>query len=157
MRINLDRKCRKCNGDLEVRIYKNRVGGRQQGLYCSKCGKYNKFLTNDEVFYCAGENYLFKNEYGDLSDTVFKNLMYITTAKVDEVKVPPKTNASSNSVGGKMEEEKIVRQSIDAISRLDEMLEDLENEGLEKDNILTKSKELVFWLQYYAYAYFEED
>ena len=56
-----------------------------------------------------------------------------------------------------MEEENIVMQSIEAISRLDEMLEDLENEGLEKDNILTKSKELVFWLQYYADAYFGEE
>jgi hypothetical protein len=56
-----------------------------------------------------------------------------------------------------MEEEKIVRQSIDAISRLDSMLEDLENEGLEKDNILTKSKELVYWLTYYADTYFEEE
>jgi hypothetical protein len=124
-----------------VRIYKNREGGRQQGLYCSKCGKYNKFLTNDEVFYCVNENYLFKNEYGDLSGTALENLTY----------------ASSNDIGGKMEEESIVRQSIDAISRLDEMLEDLENEGLEKDNILTKSKELVYWLAYYADTYFEEE
>lgn len=55
------------------------------------------------------------------------------------------------------QEKNIVIQSIDAISRLDEMLENLENEGIEKNNILTKSKELVFWLQYYADAYFEED
>jgi hypothetical protein len=55
------------------------------------------------------------------------------------------------------QEENIVRQSIEAISKLDEMLEDLENDSLEKDNILTKSKELVFWLQYYLETYFEED
>ena len=55
------------------------------------------------------------------------------------------------------QEENIVKQSIEAISKLDEMLEDLEYDSLEKDNILTKSKELVFWLQYYADAYFEED
>lgn len=55
------------------------------------------------------------------------------------------------------QEKNIVMQSIDAISRLDSMLEDLENDGLEKDNILTKSKELVYWLTYYADTYFEEE
>lgn len=55
------------------------------------------------------------------------------------------------------QEKSIVIQSIDAISRLDSMLEDLENDGLEKDNILTKSKELVYWLQYYLDTYFEEE
>ena len=75
MEFNLPRKCRICGGDLMVYIYKNRVNLRQQGLYCSKCGKYHKFLTNDEVFYCKSNGYVFKNEYGDLSNTKLKNLL----------------------------------------------------------------------------------
>lgn len=54
-------------------------------------------------------------------------------------------------------EENIVRQSIEAISKLYELLEDLEYDSLEKDNILTKIKELVSWLQHYADIYLEEE
>jgi len=66
------KKCKKCGGEVVVKIYKNRAGGRQQGLYCSKCGKYYKFLTNAEVFECVKEGYKLCNTYGDLSNTALK-------------------------------------------------------------------------------------
>lgn len=75
-KINLDKKCKICDGELVVRIYKNKAKQRQQGLYCSMCGKYNKFLTNDEVFYCAGKGYKIINTFGSLLDTKLKNLKY---------------------------------------------------------------------------------
>ena len=74
-RIELPSRCRICEGSLIVKIYKNSVGGKQQGLYCGKCGKYHKFLTNDEVFWCAGNDYKIENTYGDLSQTALKNLI----------------------------------------------------------------------------------
>ena len=74
-RIELPERCKICEGSLIVRIYKNRTGGRQQGLYCGKCGKYHKFLTNDEVYYAAGKDYRIINEYGNLGQTPLKNLI----------------------------------------------------------------------------------
>lgn len=75
--MNLPKKCKICNNDLLVKIYKNKVGNRQQGLYCSKCGKYHKFITNDEVFWCVGNDYVVENTYGSLENTPLKNLKII--------------------------------------------------------------------------------
>ena len=72
--MELQDKCVKCGEPLIVRIYKNRAGGKQQGLYCGSCGKYYKFLTNEEVYYAFGKKYKIVNEYGDLSDTKLKQL-----------------------------------------------------------------------------------
>ena len=72
--MELQDKCVKCGEPLIVRIYKNRAGGKQQGLYCGSCGKYHKFLTNKEVYYAFYKKYKIVNEYGDLSDTKLKQL-----------------------------------------------------------------------------------
>lgn len=48
-----------------------------------------------------------------------------------------------------MREEDIIDKTIDILSRLDEYYEKLEDNTIEKANIYTKTKELVFWLTYY--------
>ena len=48
-----------------------------------------------------------------------------------------------------MSEEEIIDKTIDILSRLDEYYETLEDNTVEKANIYTKAKELVFWLTYY--------
>ena len=72
--MELQDKCVKCGEPLIVRIYKNRAGGKQQGLYCGSCGKYHKFLTNEEVYYAFYKKYKIVNEFGDLSNTKLKQL-----------------------------------------------------------------------------------
>ena len=46
-------------------------------------------------------------------------------------------------------EEELINKTIDTLSQLDDYFEMFEVEGLEKINICTKTKELIFWLQYY--------
>lgn len=48
-----------------------------------------------------------------------------------------------------MSEEEIIDKTIDILTRLDEYYENLEDNTIEKVNIYTKAKELVFWLTYY--------
>ena len=72
--MDIERKCRLCGSDLYVLLYKNKALRLQQGLYCSMCGKYHKFLTNNEVFYAVGTGIQIKNTYGDLSQTNLKQL-----------------------------------------------------------------------------------
>ena len=36
------------------------------GLYCSKCGKWHKFINDDDVFYYVGVGCRIVNEYGPL-------------------------------------------------------------------------------------------
>ena len=72
--MELQDKCVRCGEPLIVRIYKNRAGGKQQGLYCGSCGKYYKFLTNEEVYYAFYKKYKIVNEFGDLSNTKLKQL-----------------------------------------------------------------------------------
>ena len=67
--IKLPKKCSLCDGELYVHIYKNKAGMKQQGLYCSICEKYYKFLSNREVYYCKNTGLKVKNSYGDLSQT----------------------------------------------------------------------------------------
>ena len=72
--MNLERKCRLCGSDLYVLLFKNKAGIKQQGLYCSKCGKYHKFLTNNEVLYAVGIGMKLKNTYGELENTKLRQL-----------------------------------------------------------------------------------
>lgn len=51
----------------------------------------------------------------------------------------------------------IIDKSIEMLSKLDECFENLEVNDIEKINILTKSKELVFWLTYYKDEYLEDE
>ena len=67
--IKIPKKCSLCGGKLYVNIFKNKAGMKQQGLYCSLCEKYYKFLTNREVYYCKNIGLTVKNSYGDLSNT----------------------------------------------------------------------------------------
>lgn len=46
-------------------------------------------------------------------------------------------------------EQQFLNNSIKFISELDEYFEKLQTNDITKINILTKSKELVFWLTYY--------
>lgn len=39
------------------------------GLYCSKCGKYHKFINDDDVFYYVGVGCRIVNKYGNLYNT----------------------------------------------------------------------------------------
>ena len=48
-----------------------------------------------------------------------------------------------------MNEEEIIDKTIEILTRLDEYYESLQDNTLEKVNIYTKTKELVFWLTYY--------
>lgn len=75
--MNIQRKCKLCNSDLYVLIFKNKSENIQKGLYCSKCGKYHKFLSDTEVFYAIGTGMRFKNTYGDLSCTKLRQLTKI--------------------------------------------------------------------------------
>lgn len=74
-----EEKCKKCNGELEIKIYRNRGGYRQQGLYCKECGKYYKFLTNQEVGEYFKKGYSINNTYGNLSDTKLNIVMGLYT------------------------------------------------------------------------------
>lgn len=67
-------KCKRCDGEIVIRIYKNKSGNRQQGLYCNKCGKYYKFITNDEAWNYKKQGLKVVNTYGDLKDTKLKGL-----------------------------------------------------------------------------------
>lgn len=48
-----------------------------------------------------------------------------------------------------MNEEELIDRTIDVLSQLDEYLEKLNDNNIEKVNIYTKNKELIFWLTYY--------
>lgn len=73
--MNLDkRRCKLCNSLNYIKIFKNKAENRQQGLYCSSCGKYQKFLTNKEVYYYVGIGLKLVNTFGDLSNTPLRQL-----------------------------------------------------------------------------------
>lgn len=67
-------RCKLCNNKNYIKIFKNKAGNRQQGLYCSCCGKYQKFITNKEVYYYVGKNLKLINTFGDLKNTPLKYL-----------------------------------------------------------------------------------
>lgn len=48
-----------------------------------------------------------------------------------------------------MSEEELIDKTINMLAQLDEYLEKLNDNNIEKLNIYTKTKELVFWLTYY--------
>ena len=48
-----------------------------------------------------------------------------------------------------MNEKELIEKTIDTLAQLDEYLEKLTDNNIEKVNIYTKTKELVFWLTYY--------
>lgn len=48
-----------------------------------------------------------------------------------------------------MSEIELIDKTIDMLTQLDEYLEKLTDNNIEKVNIYTKTKELVFWLTYY--------
>ena len=48
-----------------------------------------------------------------------------------------------------MSEIELIDKTIDMLAQLDEYLEKLTDNNIEKVNIYTKTKELVFWLTYY--------
>ena len=69
------KKCKKCNGELEIRIFANKSGRRQQGIYCLNCGKWHKFISNREVGNYYSNGYPLKNTYGDLNNTKLRKYM----------------------------------------------------------------------------------
>ena len=75
---NLSSKCKSCNGKLIIKIFRNKANQRQMGLYCSKCGKYHKFINDDDVFYYVGVGCRIKNTYGNLYGTKIYQLKDIT-------------------------------------------------------------------------------
>ena len=78
---NLSSKCRSCNKKLYVKIFRNKANRRQMGLYCSKCGKWHKFLNDDDVFYYVGVGCRIVNNYGSLYNTKLYKLKDITNLK----------------------------------------------------------------------------
>lgn len=75
--METQRKCIKCNGELIVKIYKNRIGCRQQGIYCKDCGKYYKFLDNSELLFLVENGFKVKNLYGNLDNTKIGRIKYL--------------------------------------------------------------------------------
>lgn len=73
-KIGPSNKCKRCDGEIVIRIYKNKAGNRQQGIYCDKCGKYYKFITNEEAWRYKRQGMRVVNTYGDLSNTELKGL-----------------------------------------------------------------------------------
>lgn len=73
-KIQPSNKCNRCDGEIVIRIYKNKAGNRQQGIYCDKCGKYYKFITNEEAWRYKRQGMRVVNTYGDLSNTELKGL-----------------------------------------------------------------------------------
>lgn len=51
---------------------------------------------------------------------------------------------------------KLIKKSINVLAELDECFEKLSSNNMEKVNIYTKTKELVFWLTYYLENYEEK-
>jgi DNA-directed RNA polymerase subunit RPC12/RpoP len=70
-----EEKCLKCNGELEIKIYRNKGGHRQQGLYCKNCSKYYKFLKNKELGEYFKKGYSVNNTYGSLAATKLNKYM----------------------------------------------------------------------------------
>lgn len=56
-----------------------------------------------------------------------------------------------------MNEEELIEKTIDVLSQLDEYFERFNNNNVEKLNIYTKTKELIFWLTYYKENLEEEN
>lgn len=75
---NLSSKCKYCKSKLYIKIFRNRDQKRQIGLYCSKCGRYHKFITDDDVFYYVGTGCRIVNKYGPLYNTRLYQLKDIT-------------------------------------------------------------------------------
>lgn len=71
-------RCKHCNGKLYVKIFKNKVDKKQIGLYCSRCNKYIRFLTENDVFYYVGVGCRIVNEYGPLYKSKLNKLKGIT-------------------------------------------------------------------------------
>ena len=85
---NTNSKSKCCNKKLEIRIFKNRSNNRQMGLYCSKCGKYHKFINDDDVYYYVGVGCKIVNTYGDLKGTKIYYLRSITNiSPINKIRV----------------------------------------------------------------------
>ena len=75
---NLSSKCKYCKRKLYIKIFRNKNNKRQMGLYCSKCGKYHKFINDDDVYYYVGVGCRIVNKYGPLYNTRLYPLKNIT-------------------------------------------------------------------------------